>query len=205
MSTKIPHTLDNQIMLWHADSKSSAWITEQIRKPPYSIQCSESLVRKRVQDIRRDRADIVGVKVLTKLEGSVTKDLDFLDGIIMRALEDELRARSVAWNENQTLPNGTVISAVDENGDLKQPRTIAGGETWSRLMVVVKNSRADLMTATIKRLELAGADGKNKPPVTEDQRNALMAKLDILINQAIQKVPSSVKGPPDLKVVSSTP
>lgn len=182
----LPRTLDNQLLKWTAEGHSAATIMRKLSKE-HAIECSDSTIRKRIQKLKHERAEAVGASVLIKLEGKVLKDLDCLDGIIERALEDELRSRQLAWNEIK-----------DDEGDNKLPHIVAGTEMWSRLMHVVGKSRGDLMVAIERRLDLAGAGDDNKKPVTKEVRDRLIVKLDQLIKQATQ-IPASK---PDLKIVS---
>jgi hypothetical protein len=189
----LPTAHDNLLLQWKADGLSGQKIYEKLMKE-YNVQSSVSAISKRISKLKKDRAEAVGASVLIKLEGKVATDLDTLDGIIRRALEDELRSRQLAWNEDS---KGNPINFADPEKQVGI-KTLAGSEMWSRLMHVVRTSRSDLLHAIEKRLELAGAV-EGKKPVTKEVRERLIGKLDQLLAQASQSI--LPKGPPDLKVV----
>jgi len=139
----------------------------------YQVKVTTQCLSRRINNLRKQRAEMTASAVSNIVAKKVTADLDAMDELIKRALDDELRARGIAWNLGTDAQGAPTTS------------TISGSEIWSRLMHVVKASRGTLMDALALRLKLAGAEDKNKSSADpEEVKNRLMAKIDDLVEKA---------------------
>lgn len=139
----------------------------------YNISVTVQCLSRRINNQRKQRQAMTAAVVTNIVAKKVTADLEAMEDLISRALDDEIRARSIAWNLGK-----------DEKGE-PTTNTLAGSELWTRLMHVVKASRGNLMDALALRLKLAGADrGDDKKADPESIKQQLMEKLDRLVESA---------------------
>lgn len=179
--SKIPDNLMPVILAKNGEgwdcTRLAAWLWDE-----HQIQISDTAIRKRLTKIRDERKLMSSVIIHDKLSQVLGADLVKVEGIIQRALDDELRSRARAW--------GFKFHDKKEPYGLKEGEVAAvvGSETWTRLMTAVKGSRNDLMSALEFRLKLAGIDKDGKPQAdTKVVRDQLMSKIDSLLEKYTPK------------------
>ncbi len=187
--------LSERVALGATPGEAAQWL-----KDTHGISVAESTVSKRLKRIAEERAPLVRAVTEALLREKIGKDLDALDGVIARALEDEQKARAVVYNIRPAGPPPT--GQVAEGEEAKWPPVVAGSEQYSRLMQVVRGSRGDLLAAIGLRLKLAGVgikDGGEKDPKEAEEK--LMNKLDQIFASLPAPAPQD---PPQLKLVEGT-
>src|SRR6266446_3613034 len=148
---KIPENLMPVILAKHGEcwdsTRLAAWLWDE-----HHIQVTDNAIRKRLQKVKEERKLMSSVIIHDKLSKVLGADLERVEGVITRALDDELRSRSKAWGfkyHEKDCPSGLKEGEV---------APVVGSETWARLMNTVRGSRGDLLSALEFRLKLAGVD-----------------------------------------------
>src|SRR5882724_8626922 len=93
---KIPENLMPAILAKNGEGVSIVDIVAWLAKD-HNIVVSENGIRKRLQKVREERKLMSSVIIHDKLSKVLGADLEKVEGVITRALEDELRSRARAW------------------------------------------------------------------------------------------------------------
>lgn len=188
-AAKIPENLMPVILAKHGEgwdcTRIAAWMWDE-----HHIQITDNAIRKRLTKIKEERKLMSSVIIHDKLSKVIGVDLDKVEGVITRALEDELRSRAKAW--------GFKFDAKHEPFGLKEGEVapLLGSQQWTNLMNSVRGSRNDLLSALEFRLKLAGADKDGKPQAdSEVVRKQLMSKIDNLLEKYTPKNQGGIADP----------
>lgn len=158
MAGKITQDLMPLILKMSGEGKHSEDICAFLKKH-FDVEVAAITIRKRLAKVSSERGQMIQATLVNRLVDTVTGDLNEVQGIIDRALEDERHARNVVYGMTLTTgPDGKVVAT-------QSPVLAVGTQEYASAMHVVKGCRGDVREAVALRLKMAGAikeDPKNR-------------------------------------------